>query len=52
MKSNILPDPRLEGQIAFATLLRRLPNMALETTTLVWRHNLGLRGLTALQVVF
>jgi cytochrome P450 len=44
---------RLEGQIAFETLLRRLPNLALDTTTpLEWRHNLGLRGLTALPVVF
>ncbi len=44
---------RLEGQIAFETLLRRLPSLALDTTTpLVWRHNLGLRGLTALPVVF
>jgi cytochrome P450 len=44
---------RLEGQIAFETLLRRFPNLALDTTTpLVWRHNLGLRGLTALPVVF
>ncbi len=44
---------RLEGQIAFETLLRRLPKIALDTTTpLEWRHNLGLRGLTALPVVF
>lgn len=44
---------RLEGQIAFETLLRRLPKLALDTTTpLEWRHNLGLRGLTALPVVF
>ncbi len=44
---------RLEGQIAFETLLRRLPKIALDTTTpLEWRHNLGLRGLTALAVVF
>jgi cytochrome P450 len=44
---------RLEGQIAFETMLRRLPNMAFDATTpLVWRHNLGLRGLTALPVVF
>jgi hypothetical protein len=44
---------RLEGQIAFETLLRRLPNLALDNTTpLEWRHNLGLRGLTALPVVF
>jgi len=44
---------RLEGQIAFETILRRLPNLALGTgAPLTWRHNLGLRGLTALPVVF
>jgi cytochrome P450 len=44
---------RLEGQIAFETLLRRLPGLALETKApLEWRHNLGLRGLTALPVTF
>jgi cytochrome P450 len=44
---------RLEGQIAFATVLRRLPNLALDTATpLRWRDNLGLRGLTALPVLF
>jgi hypothetical protein len=44
---------RIEGQIAISTLLRRLPNLALETTTpLRWRDNLGLRGLTALPVRF
>ena len=44
---------RLEGQIAFETLLRRLPDLKLDTkTTLQWRHNLGLRGLTALPVTF
>jgi pimeloyl-[acyl-carrier protein] synthase len=44
---------RLEGQIAFETLLRRLPDLALETKApLEWRHNLGLRGLTALPVTF
>jgi pimeloyl-[acyl-carrier protein] synthase len=44
---------RIEGQIALATLLRRLPNLALDTTTpLRWRDNLGLRGLTALPVHF
>jgi cytochrome P450 len=44
---------RLEGQIAFETMLRRLPDMALEThPPLKWRHNLGLRGLTALPVTF
>lgn len=44
---------RLEGQIAFATILRRLPQLALDTDApLVWRHNLGLRGLTALPATF
>jgi pimeloyl-[acyl-carrier protein] synthase len=43
---------RLEGQIAFETILRRLPNLALEPQPLVWRNNLGLRGLAALPVVF
>ena len=46
------PLARLEGQIAFETILRRLPNLALDTQPLVWRHNLGLRGLAALPVVF
>jgi len=44
---------RLEGQIAFETILRRLPTLRLDTKEpLVWRHNLGLRGLTALPVAF
>ncbi len=44
---------RMEGQIAFETLLRRLPNLKLDTSfPLQWRHNLGLRGLTALPVTF
>jgi cytochrome P450 len=44
---------RMEGQIAFQTLLRRLPNLQLDPTArLVWRDNLGLRGLTSLPVYF
>jgi cytochrome P450 len=46
------PLARLEGQIAFSTLLRRLPDLRLEPGPLVWRDNLGLRGLTALPVAF
>jgi pimeloyl-[acyl-carrier protein] synthase len=46
------PLARMEGQIAFETILRRLPNLALDPQPLVWRHNLGLRGLAALPVAF
>jgi cytochrome P450 len=46
------PLARLEGQIAFETLLRRLPNLALATTTPVYRDNYVLRGLETLPVVF
>jgi cytochrome P450 len=46
------PLARMEGQIAFATLLRRLPELRLEPQQLVWRDNLGLRGLTSLRVAF
>ena len=44
---------RLEGQIAFERILTRLPSLALDTrAVLQWRQNLGLRGLTALPVLF
>ena len=46
------PLARMEGQIAFSTLLRRLPNPYLEPGPLAWRQNLGLRGLTALPLAF
>jgi pimeloyl-[acyl-carrier protein] synthase len=46
------PLARIEGQIAFETMLRRFPNLALEAGPLTWRTNLGLRGLTALPVSF
>jgi cytochrome P450 len=44
---------RMEGQIAFETILRRLPGLTLDKSTpLGWRHNLGLRGLTRLPITF
>jgi cytochrome P450 len=43
---------RMEGQIALETLLRRFPELRLEPAPLVWRPNLGLRGLMALPVAF
>ena len=46
------PLARLEGQIVLSTLLRRLTDLRLEPQPLVWRTNLGLRGLTALPVAF
>jgi cytochrome P450 len=46
------PLARIEGQIAFATILRRVPVLALEPRPLVWRANLGLRGLIALPIRF
>jgi hypothetical protein len=39
---------RIEGQVAFETLLRRLPGLALPAPPHTWRINLGLRGLTVL----
>jgi hypothetical protein len=44
------PLARMEGQIAFATLLRRFPHIAQTPGPITWRENLGLRGLTALNV--
>jgi len=46
------PLARLEGQIAFDAMLSRMPDLALEPGPLVWRTNLGLRGLKALPVTF
>jgi cytochrome P450 len=43
---------RIEGQTAFELMLRRLPNWTLEPEPLVWRTNLGLRGLTRLPIRF
>ncbi len=44
------PLARMEAQIAFSALLQRLPELKLEPDSLIWRNNLGLRGLTALWV--
>ena len=45
------PLARIEGQIAFETLLDRFPKLSLAPDTPIeWRPNLGLRGLTALHV--
>ncbi len=43
---------RVEGQEAFEAIVRRLPELELQPGPLVWRNNLGLRGLTALPVRF
>jgi pimeloyl-[acyl-carrier protein] synthase len=43
---------RVEGQEAFDAIIRRLQNLQLHPCRLVWRNNLGLRGLTALPVTF
>lgn len=43
---------RIEGQEAFEAIVKRIPNLALTPDPLVWRTNLGLRGLTALNVTF
>lgn len=46
------PLARIEGQTAFATLLKRMPEMKLAPGPIKWRENLGLRGLVALPVTF
>jgi pimeloyl-[acyl-carrier protein] synthase len=44
------PLARMEGQVAFASLLKRFDDLELEPQDLVWRTNLGLRGLNSLKV--
>ncbi len=46
------PLARIEGQIAFGTILRRLENLELASEDFAWRENLGLRGLSGLPVRF
>ena len=46
------PLARIEGQLVFEALMRRTSNLTLVPSPLVWRDNLGLRGLTKLPVTF
>ena len=48
------PLARLEGDIAFTTLLKRMPNLhlAVARETITWRGNFTLRGLTSLPVAW
>jgi len=46
------PLARIEGQVAFEEMIRMFPSWSLESGPLVWRTNLGLRGLTSLPVSF
>lgn len=46
------PLARIEGQLVFEALMRRTSNLALKPGPLVWRDNLGLRGLKSLPVTF
>jgi len=43
---------RIEGQLVLEAIARRMINLELEPGPLVWRDNLGLRGLTSLPVTF
>jgi len=46
------PLARVEGQIAFEEMVRFFPKWSLKPGPLVWRTNLGLRGLTSLPITF
>lgn len=46
------PLARIEGQLVFEALVRRTGNMIVAPGPIVWRDNLGLRGLTSLRVTF
>ena len=43
---------RIEGQVSFEEMVRRLPDWSLDEGPLVWRTNLGLRGLRSLHIQF
>ncbi len=44
------PLARLEGQVAFESILSRMPQLSLEPGPVRWRENLGFRGLKTLPV--
>jgi cytochrome P450 len=44
------PLARMEGELAFAALLRDVPEFALTSEPLEWRNNTGLRGLSNLPI--
>ena len=46
------PLARLESQIAFETVLRRMPSLNLKPSPVTWRENLSFRGLMTLPVTF
>ena len=46
------PLARIEGQTAFKAIVSRMPHLKLEPGPVIWRENLGLRGLTSLPVTF
>jgi cytochrome P450 len=43
---------RIEGQLVFEAIASRMTNLALEPGSIVWRDNLGLRGLSSLPITF
>ena len=46
------PLARLEGQVTFETVLRRLPGLALQSATPRWKPMIFLRGLQSLGVTW
>jgi cytochrome P450 len=46
------PLARLEGQLTFETILRRLPGLALQSVTPRWKPQIFLRGLESLPVTW
>ena len=46
------PLARIEGEIAFTTLLDRFPDLSMTDAPLAWRENLGLRGLKSLPLTY